>query len=123
MRRHRNNPSRKGKEESTVEQLSETEACKMSEKEFRVRAIQFINRMDEKIKNLCKNQEEIQNYIATMKNMMEGFNNSLEQAEDWISELEDKVQKHTQCEQLLEKKKLRKQEESLRELSDNITCI
>ena len=45
---------------------------------------------------------------------MEGFNSRLEVVEDWISELEHRVQKQAQAEQQLEKK-IKKQEESLRE--------
>ncbi|KAK1327703.1 hypothetical protein QTO34_012848 [Cnephaeus nilssonii] len=61
----------------------------MTEKEFRVMVIKFIHRMDEKINNLCKNQEEMKSDIATIKNTMESFNSRLEEAEDRISELED----------------------------------
>lgn len=51
---------------------------------------------------------------------MEGFNGRLEEAEDQITELEDKVEKNnnTQVEQQLEK--IKKEEQSLRELWDNM---
>nr|KAF6368145.1 DEAD/H-box helicase 11 [Myotis myotis] len=75
--------------------------------------------MDEKINNLCKSQEEIKSDIATIKNTMESFNSRLEEAEDRISELEDKAEKQAQSEQQLEKK-IKKQEESLREFWDNM---
>ncbi|KAK1346719.1 hypothetical protein QTO34_000579, partial [Cnephaeus nilssonii] len=91
----------------------------MTEKEFRVMVVEFIHRMDEKINNLCKNQEEMKSDIATIKNTMESFNSRLQEAEDRISELEDQVQKQAQSEQQL-KKKIKKQEESLRELRDNM---
>ncbi|KAK1327409.1 hypothetical protein QTO34_014170 [Cnephaeus nilssonii] len=91
----------------------------MTEKEFRVMVMEFIYRMDEKINNLCKNQEEMKSDIATIKNTMESFNSRLQEAEDRISELEDQVQKQAQSEQQLEKK-IKKQEESLRELRDNM---
>ncbi|KAK1337271.1 hypothetical protein QTO34_001896 [Cnephaeus nilssonii] len=91
----------------------------MTEKEFRVMVVEFIQRMDEKINNLCKNQEEMKSDIATIKNTMESFNSRLQEAEDRISELEDQVQKQAQAEQQLEKK-IKKQEESLRELRDNM---
>ena len=42
----------------------------------------------------------------------------LDEAEDWISKLEDKVEKNTQKEQEKEKR-LRKNEEGLREVQDN----
>ncbi|KAK1346480.1 hypothetical protein QTO34_000336, partial [Cnephaeus nilssonii] len=91
----------------------------MIEKEFRVMVVEFIHQMDEKIINLCKNQEEMKSDIATIKNTMESFNSRLQEAEDRISELEDQVQKQAQAEQQLEKK-IKKQEESLRELRDKM---
>ncbi|KAK1346546.1 hypothetical protein QTO34_000402, partial [Cnephaeus nilssonii] len=115
----RNNSQRKENVESPRKEISETEACNMTEKEFRVMVVEFIHRMDEKINNLCKNQEEMKSDIATIKNTMESFNSRLQEAEDRISELEDQVQKQAQSEQQLEKK-IKKQEESLRELRDNM---
>ncbi|KAK1327427.1 hypothetical protein QTO34_014141 [Cnephaeus nilssonii] len=115
----RNNSQRKESVVSPRKEISETEACNMTEKEFRVMVMEFIHRMDEKINNLCKNQEEMKSDIATIKNTMESFNSRLQEAEDRISELEDQVQKQAQSEQQLEKK-IKKQEESLRELRDNM---
>ncbi|KAK1345289.1 hypothetical protein QTO34_014000 [Cnephaeus nilssonii] len=115
----RNNSQRKENVESPRKEISENEACNMTEKEFRVMVMEFIHRMDEKINNLCKNQEEMKSDIATIKNTMESFNSRLQEAEDRISELEDQVQKQAQAEQQLEKK-IKKQEESLRELRDNM---
>ncbi|KAK1345788.1 hypothetical protein QTO34_008252 [Cnephaeus nilssonii] len=115
----RNISQRKENVESPRKEISETEACNMTEKEFRVMVVEFIQRMDEKINNLCKNQEEMKSDIATIKNTMESFNSRLQEAEDRISELEDQVQKQAQVEQQLEKK-IKKQEESLRELRDNM---
>ncbi|KAK1343881.1 hypothetical protein QTO34_014436 [Cnephaeus nilssonii] len=85
----RNNSQRKENVESPRKEISETEACNMTEKEFRVMVMEFIHRMDEKINNLCKNQEEMKSDIATIKNTMESFNSRLQEAEDRISELED----------------------------------
>ncbi|KAK1333704.1 hypothetical protein QTO34_006090 [Cnephaeus nilssonii] len=118
----RNISQRKENVESPRKEISETEACNMTEKEFRVMVVEFIQRMDEKINNLCKNQEEMKSDIATIKNTMESFNSRLQEAEDRISELEDQVQKQAQAEQQLEKK-IKKQEESLRELRDNMKRI
>ncbi|KAK1338661.1 hypothetical protein QTO34_019316 [Cnephaeus nilssonii] len=78
----RNNSQRKENMESPRKEISETEACNMTEKEFRVMVMEFIHWMDEKINNLCKNQEEIKSDIATIKNTMESFNSRLQEAED-----------------------------------------
>ncbi|KAK1346554.1 LOW QUALITY PROTEIN: hypothetical protein QTO34_000411 [Cnephaeus nilssonii] len=113
-----NNSQRKENVESPRKEISETEACNMTEKEFRVMVVEFIHRMDEKINNLCKNQEEMESDRATIKNTNGKFQ-QLQEAEDQISELEDQVQKQAQSEQQLEKR-IKKQEESLRELWDNM---
>ncbi|KAK1346903.1 hypothetical protein QTO34_000763, partial [Cnephaeus nilssonii] len=54
-----NNSQRKENVESLRKEISETEACNMTKKEFRVMVVEFIHQMDEKINNLCKNQEEM----------------------------------------------------------------
>ena len=46
-----------------------------------------------KINNICKNQEEIKNNIARIKNITEGFNSRLEEAKDQISVSEDRVER------------------------------
>nr|KAF6378962.1 hypothetical protein mMyoMyo1_009835 [Myotis myotis] len=75
------NPQRNEKEGSPEKQLSDTEACNMSEKEFRLRIVECINRMEEKINNLCKNQEEMKSDIAAIKNTMESFKSRLGKVE------------------------------------------
>ena len=52
-----------------------------------------------------------------MNYTVEGIKSRLDEAEDLISELEDKVEKNTQKEQGKEKR-LRKNEEGLREMQD-----
>lgn len=52
----------------------------------------------------CKNQQELKNDIAAIKNKMEGFNTRPEEGEDHISKLEDKVDKKTQADQELKQR-------------------
>ena len=59
------------------------------------------------------------NKISEIKSTLEGIISRLDEAEDLISELEDKVEKNTQNEQEKEKR-LRKNEEGLREMQDNM---
>ena len=46
--------------------------------------------------------------ITTMKATLEGINSRLDKAENWISDLEDQVEKNTQAEQQKEKKIMRR---------------
>ena len=59
--------------------------------------------------------------ISELKNTAEGIKSRLDEAEDLISELKDKIEKNTWNEQEKEKR-LRKNEEGIRELQDNMKC-
>nr|KAF6394578.1 hypothetical protein HJG59_010734 [Molossus molossus] len=74
-----------------------------------------------KVEAIYKKQEKIRKDIADKQNILAAFISRLEEAEDQISDLEDKVEKNTHKEQQMEKK-FKKQEESLRELWDNTKC-
>nr|KAF6369203.1 hypothetical protein mMyoMyo1_010585 [Myotis myotis] len=135
MVKQRTNPNMREKQASSEKEVNEMEAMEasnLSEKEFRVMVIRWMKKMEDQFNNMCRNQEEMKknqeemkrnqeemkNDITAIKNSIESINSRLEEAEDRISELEDKVEKNTQTEQLLEKK-IKKQEESLRELWNN----
>ena len=77
--------------------------------------------MKREIETINRGQEEMKNAISELKNTVEGIKSRLDEAEDWISRLEDMVDKNTQKEQE-KKKRLRKNEEGLREMQDNIKC-
>ena len=63
----------------------------------------------------------MKNKISKLKNTVQGMKSRFDEAEDQMSELEDKVEKNTQKEQ--EKgKRLRRNEEGLREMRDNRKC-
>ena len=61
------------------------------------------------------------NIITEMKNTVEGINSRINEAEEQISELEDRLVEITAAEQNKEKRMKRK-EDSLRDLWDNIKC-
>ena len=59
------------------------------------------------------------NTITEMKNKLEGINSRITEAEEWISDLEDRMVKFTAMEQNKEKR-MKRNEDSLRDLWDNI---
>ena len=59
------------------------------------------------------------NTINEIKNILEGINTRITEAEDWISELEDRMVAITAAEQNKEKS-MERNEDSLRDLWDNI---
>ena len=61
------------------------------------------------------------NTITEMKTTLEGINSRITEAEEWISDLEDRMVEFTAAEQNKERRKKRN-EDSLRDLWDNIKC-
>ena len=63
----------------------------------------------------------IENTINEIKNTLDGVNSRITEAEEWISYLEDKIVEITTAEQNKEKR-MKRIEDSLRDLWDNIKC-
>ena len=61
------------------------------------------------------------NTITEMKNTLEGINSRITEAEERISDLEDRMVEFTTAEQNKEKR-MKRNEDSLRDLWDNIEC-
>ena len=78
-----------------------------------------INKDLEKLKNKPK---ETNNTITEIKNTLEGINSRISEAEERISELEDKMVEITSEEQN-KVKRMKRTEDSFRDLWDNIKCI
>ena len=77
-----------------------------------------INKDLEKLKN---KHAETNNIITEIKNTPEGINSRISEAEEWISELEDKMVEITSEEQN-KVKRMKRTEDSLRDLWYNIKC-
>ena len=77
-----------------------------------------INKHLEELKN---KQAETNNTVIEIKNSLQGINSRIPEAEEQISELEDKMVKVTSEEQNKEKR-MKRTEDSLRDLWDNIKC-
>ena len=61
------------------------------------------------------------NTTTEIKNTLEGINSRISEAEEWISKLEDKMVEITSEEQN-KVKRMKRTEDSLRDLWDNIKC-
>ena len=75
-----------------------------------------INKDLEELKN---KHADTNNTITEIKNTLEGVNSRLSEAEEWISELDDKMVEITSEEQN-KVKRMKRTEDSLRDLWDNI---
>ena len=85
------NPQRKEKEDSPEKQLSNTEACNMTDKEFRIRILECINRMEEKIDNLCKKQEETDEKIDNIWKKLEETDEKIDNIWKKLEETDEKI--------------------------------
>ena len=118
--------------ENPTDQTNEEEIGCLPEKEFRVMIVKMIqnlgNRMEKIQEMFNKNLEELKSKQTVMnntkneiKNSLEGISSRLPEAEERISDLEDKIVEITTAEQNKEKR-MKRIEDSLRDLWDNIKC-
>ena len=138
MKRQRAMYQMKEQDKPPEKQLNEVEIGNLPEKEFRIMIVKMIQdlrkRMEAKIekmqemfnKNLeeLKNkQTEMNNTITTleMKTTLEGINSTITEEEEWISDLEDRMVEFTAVQQNKEKR-MKRNEDSLRDHWDKITC-
>ena len=77
---------------------------------------EMFNKDLEELKN---KQTQMNNTITQMKNTLEGINSRITEAEEQISDLQDRMVEITAAEQNKEKR-LKRNEDSLRDLWDNI---
>ena len=116
---------------NTEIQINEEEVGKFPEKQFRIMIVNVIknleNKMEKKQESINKDiklktkHSETNNTITEIKNTLEWINSRKSEAEEWISELEDKMMEITSEEQNAVKR-MRRTENSLRDLWDNIKC-
>ena len=132
MKRQRNTIVMKEQTRNTEVQINEEEIGKLPEKEFRIIIVKMIknleNKMEKMKESINKGLEELKNKhtetnntITEIKNTLEGINSRISEAEERISDLEDKVVEITSEEQN-KVKRLKRTEDSLRDLWDNIKC-
>ena len=75
--------------------------------------------LNKDLEELNNKQTEMNNTITEMKTTLERNNSRITEAEEWISDLEDRMVEFTAVEQNKEKR-MKRNEESLRDLWNNI---
>ena len=130
MKRQRNTAQMKEQTRNTEVQIKEEEIGKLPEKEFRIMIVKMIknleNKMEKMQESINKDLEELKNKytnntITEIKNTLEGINSRTPEAEEQISELEDKMVE-VNSEEQNKVKRMKRTEDSLRDLWDNIKC-
>ena len=113
-------------------QINEEEIGKLPEKEFRIMIEKMIknfeNKMEKMQESISEDLEEwknkpteTNNTITEIKNTLEGINSRISEAEEQISELEDKIVETT-AEEQNKVERMKRAEDSLRDLWENIKC-
>ena len=112
----------KGQDKTSEKQLNEVEIGNLPEKEFRIIIVKMIQdfkkRMEKMWKLFTKALEEIK---TDRNNTLEGINSRITEAEEWISDLEERMVEIIAIKQNIEKR-MRRNEDSLGDLWDNIKC-
>ena len=132
MRRQKNTEQMKEQGKNPTDLTNEEEIGSLIEKEYRIMIVKMIQNLGNRIEKIQetfnKDVEELKSKQAVMnntmneiKNSLEGINSKITDAEEWISDLEDKIVEITTAEQNKEKK-MKRIEDSLRDLWDNIKC-
>ena len=114
----------------TQVQINEEEIDKLPEKEIRIIIVKMLKNLENKMgkmqESINKHLEELKNKhtetnntITEINNTLEGINSRISEAEERISELEDKMVEIISEEQN-KVKRMKRTEDSLRDLWDNI---
>ena len=130
MKRQRNATQVKEQTRNSEVQINEEEIGKLPEKEFRIMIVKMIKNLKTKtekmqesinkdLEELKNKHTETNNTITEIKNTLEGINSRISEAKE--CELEDKMVEITSEEQN-KVKRMKRTEESLRDLWDNIKC-
>ena len=130
MKRQRNTTQIKEQTQNTKVQINQEEIGKLLEKEFRIMIVETIKNLENKMEkmqgSINTDLEELKskctvtnNTVTEIKNTLEGINSRRCEAEEQISELKDKMVDITSEEQN-KVKRMKRTENSLRNLWDNI---
>ena len=113
----------KGEDKTPEKQLNEVEIGNLPEKEFRIMIVKMIQdlgkRMEKMQEMFTKDLEELKYKQTEMNNTLEGINSRITEAKERISDLEYRMVEITAAKQNIEKR-MKKNEDSLRDLWDNI---
>ena len=132
MKRQRNTSQMKEQTRNTEVQINEEEIGKLPEKVFRIMIVKMMKNLLNKMKKMQKSINKDLNYlknkhtktyntITEIKNTLEVINSRIYEAEEQISELEDKMIEITYAEQN-KVKRMKRAKDSIRDLWDHIKC-
>ena len=119
----------KGQDKFPEKQLNEVEIGNLSEKQFRLKIEKMIQDLGKRMKAKIDKMQEMfakdleggKNKQTEMNNTLKGINSRITEVEEQIHDLEGRMVEITAIGQNIEKR-MKRNEESLRDLGDNIKC-
>ena len=102
-----------------IQNLENKMELQINTQEARIEKMQEMFNKD--LEEMRKSQYIMNNAINTIKNTLEGTNSRITEAEDKISKVKDRMVEINEAERKKEKKRIKRNEDNLRELWDNIT--
>ena len=117
----------KGQDKTPEKQLNEVGLSNLPEREFRIMIVKMIRdlekRMEAKLEKMqevfTQDLEELKSKQTEINNTLEGIHSRITEAEERINNLEGRMVEITAAGQNIEKR-MKRNEDSLRELWDNI---
>uniref|UniRef100_A0A8D1RM74 L1 transposable element RRM domain-containing protein n=1 Tax=Sus scrofa TaxID=9823 RepID=A0A8D1RM74_PIG len=137
MKKLRNHPQLKEQENSLEAANNETDLCSLTDTEFKREIVKILKELRLNIKelradmnsnadsfrkeleNIMRNQEKLENSIAETQTELKALNSRMINAEERISDLEDRIVEIIQSGQQTENQ-MKKHESNIRDLWDNI---
>ena len=130
MKRQRNTTQMKEQTRNTEVQINEEEIGKLPEKEYRIMLVKMIKNLENKTEkmqeSINKNLNELKNKntetnstITEIKNTLEGINSRISETLEQVCELENEMVE-INSEELNKLKIIKRTEDSLRDVWDNI---
>ena len=125
----------KEQERNSQDHINEEKITNLPEREFRIMIVKMLQRLENRMEKMqeafstvntitkdieeINKQTEMNNTITEIKKTLEWTNSRITAAEEWISELEDRMLEIT-AEEQNKRKGMKRIEEGLRDLWDNI---
>ena len=111
MTKQRNSHQKKEQEEMTARDLINTDTRKISEPEFRITIIRILagvenilGSLSEEIKEVKSSQDKIKNAVTELQSQMNATAARMDEAEQQISDIEDKLTEDNEAEKKRETK-------------------
>ena len=130
MKKLRNHSQLKEQENSPEAANNKTELCSLTDTEFKREVVKILKELREdmnsnadslrkKLKNIRRNQEKLENSFAEMQTELKAVKTRMNNTEELISDVEDRIMEITQSGGQKENQ-MKKHESNIRDLWDNI---